>query len=202
MKIFFVALLWLLSLVFLVVSAFLVYGRLFFYAVLSYVLAYCCLYVGQNILRSRDAALATFQVGFFVLPVGVVFCLFGLWLVGLSLLIVGMLTTAGAARFMKREAADAPKLSETEVQSQLGAKDGEPRNKKRSWLAVSRAWLAILLFVLFGGVALGVGALFVLGLFAGPGTVGGEFVSIHSAAIIVFCGAIAFIIRRTRISSE
>ena len=68
----------------------------------------------------------------------------------------------------------------------------------RSRLSVVQSWLAILAFVLFGGVALGVGFLFVLGLFAGPGTVGGEFVSLHSAVIVVVCGSIAFTIRRKK----
>ena len=198
MKIFFVALLWLLGLVFLAATAFLGFSGLLFYAVLSYALASGCFLLGQNILRSRDAAVKTFLVGIYVMPLGVVLCLFGLWPVGLLLLIVGMLMIKGALRSIEREETEAEKLSKTELQDRPKAKEGQPQKQKRSWLSVSRAWLAMLLFVLFGGTALGVGFLFVLGLLAGPGTVGGEFVSLHSAVIVVVCGSIGFMIRRKK----
>ena len=79
------------------------------------------------------------------------------------------------------------------LQEELGA-----QKDKRSWLSLGQSWLANLAFVLFDGVAFGVGFLFVLGLFAGPGTVGGEFVSLQSLVIVVACDSLAIMIRRKK----
>ena len=56
----------------------------------------------------------------------------------------------------------------------------------------------MLLFVLFGGTALGVSFVFFLGMLAGPGTVAGEFVSLHSVVLAAVCGSLAYVLRRKK----
>ena len=126
--------------------------------------------------------LQTFCLIFFFVGVGL--CHLGLWISGLAICFICFFLY-----FILYELI-------TYLDAKDRARGITGQSAKPPWLSVVQSWLAILAFVLFGGITLGVGFLFVLGLFAGPGTVGGEFVSLHSAVIVVVCGSIAFMIRR------
>ena len=134
-------------------------------------------------------------IGFVGFWGGVGLCYLGLWGMGLLSVITGVfflyLTMKWDEWSLDRMMGRGTRKPSTDEAAEQTVKVEYTTIKKRTWLVTSA-------YGLFGGLALGFGLIIFAGIFAGPGTLSGEFVHPYPIGFFLFCIGVLLTLRRKK----